>query len=72
MEFRLDIKCTWRNKDSKEQKKPEAMYKNHNVYTEHIKWVPRGKQAQLYTEVDVGPCNSDILICKMRPVGVLN
>jgi DNA-directed RNA polymerases I and III subunit RPAC1 len=43
------------------------MYKNHNVYSEHIKWVPKGKQAAIYNENDVGPCEDKILISKMRP-----
>jgi DNA-directed RNA polymerases I and III subunit RPAC1 len=68
LEFRLETKCTWRNKDSKESRNPDAMYKNHNVYTEHIKWVPRGKQGTLFKESDIGPCDDKILISKMRPV----
>lgn len=43
------------------------MYKNNNVYSEHIKWVPKGKQAAIYTESDVGPCDGKILISKMLP-----
>jgi DNA-directed RNA polymerases I and III subunit RPAC1 len=43
------------------------MYKNHNVYSGQIKWVPKGKQSTLYKEIDIGPCESDILISKMRP-----
>lgn len=45
----------------------DLMYKNHNIYSEHIKWVPRGKQAALFSEIDVGPCDDKILISKMRP-----
>lgn len=43
------------------------MYKNHSVYTEHIKWVPRGKQGTLFNESQIGPCDDKILISKMRP-----
>lgn len=68
LEFKLDIKCTWKNKDNKEMKNVDAMYKNHNVYSEHIKWVPKGKQAALHSESDVGPSDDKILISKMRPV----
>jgi DNA-directed RNA polymerase I and III subunit RPAC1 len=68
LEFKLDVKCTWKNKDNKDLRHPDAMYKNHNIYTEHIKWVPRGKQASLYAEANVGPCEDKILISKMRPV----
>lgn len=68
LEFRLDIKCSWKNRDIKDPRNIDAMYKNHNVYTEHIKWVPRGKQGTLFSEAQIGPCDDKILICKMRPV----
>lgn len=67
MEFRLDVKCTWKNKDCKEGRNFDAMYKNHNVYSGQMKWIPKGKQGTLYKEADIGPCESDILISKMRP-----
>lgn len=68
LEYRLDIKCTWKNREVKDPRNIDAMYKNHNVYTEHIKWVPRGKQGTLFNESQVGPCDDKILISKMRPV----
>ena len=43
------------------------MYINHNIYSGSIKWIPIGKQATIYKEIDVGPINADILISKMRP-----
>lgn len=67
LEFKLEIKCSWKNKDCKETTNFDNMYKNHNIYSGHIKWVPRGKQAALYKECDVGPIEDDILISKMRP-----
>lgn len=67
LEFRLETKCTWKNKDCKEGRNLDAMYKNHNVYTGQMKWIPKGKQGTLYKEADIGPCESDILISKMRP-----
>lgn len=71
LEYRLDIKCSWKNKDVKDSRNIDSMYKNHNVYTEHIKWVPRGKQGTLFNESQVGPCEDKILISKMRPVSTL-
>jgi len=65
--FTLEVKCSWRNKDLKEGRNFDAMYKNHNIYSGQMKWIPKGKQATLYSEADVGPCESDILISKMRP-----
>ncbi|XP_070505494.1 DNA-directed RNA polymerases I and III subunit RPAC1 [Chironomus tepperi] len=72
LEYRLDIKCSWKNKEVKDPRNIDAMYKNHNVYTEHIKWVPRGKQGTLFTESQVGPSDDKILISKMRPGHELN
>jgi len=41
--------------------------KNHKVYSGQIKWIPKGKQSNLYSENDVGPIHDDILISQMRP-----
>jgi DNA-directed RNA polymerase I and III subunit RPAC1 len=68
LEFKLDIKCTWKNKDIKDSRNFDAMYKNHSIYTEHMKWVPKGDQGNDHTEASVGPCDDKILIAKMRPV----
>ena len=70
--YSLEVKCTWKNKDLKEGRNFDAMYKNHNIYSGQMKWVPKGKQATLYSESDLGPCESDILISKMRPGHELN
>lgn len=67
LEFKLEVKCTWKNKDCKEQTNFDSMYKNHNIYSGQIKWIPKGKQGTLYKEADVGPIDDDILISKMRP-----
>lgn len=72
LEFRLEVKCTWKNKEIKEGRNFDAMYKNHNIYSGQMKWIPKGKQATLYSEADMGPCESDILISKMRPGHELN
>jgi len=68
LEFELKIKCS-NNKDSskKESSRPEDMYKNSNVYSKHLKWVPIGNQKSKFKDSDVGPIHSDILIAKMRP-----
>ncbi|KAL1501098.1 hypothetical protein ABEB36_006486 [Hypothenemus hampei] len=68
LEFELKIKCS-NNKDSskKESSRAEDMYKNSNVYSKHIKWVPIGGQKSKFKENEVGPIHSDILITKMRP-----
>lgn len=67
LEYKLEVKCTWKNKDSKEVRSFDSMYKNHNIYSGQIKWIPKGKQGTLYKEADVGTIEDDILISKMRP-----
>lgn len=66
LEFELKIKCTW-DKDSQNSTIANDMYKNNNVYSEFIKWLPIGDQATMFKEEDIGPVHKDILIAKMRP-----
>ncbi|CAH0550527.1 unnamed protein product [Brassicogethes aeneus] len=68
LEFELKIKCS-NNKDQsiKNSSRTEDMYKNSNVYSKHIKWVPIGNQKDKFKEQDVRPIHDDILIAKMRP-----
>lgn len=66
LEFKLKIKCT-RRKDVKDTSLADCLYENHNVYSNHIKWVPKGKQGSIFRETDVGPVHDKILISKMRP-----
>lgn len=66
LEFELKLKCT-RRKDVKDSSNFDTIYKNHKVYSGQIKWLPRGKQAQLYSESDIGCIHDDILISQMRP-----
>lgn len=65
LEFELKLKCT-RRKDIKDSSNFDTIYKNHKVYSGSIKWLPRGKQAQLYSESDIGCIHDDILISQMR------
>lgn len=66
LEFELKVKCS-RRKDTKDTASFDGLYKNHSVYSGQIKWLPKGKQADLYKEEDVGSIHADILINKMRP-----
>ncbi|XP_028133704.1 DNA-directed RNA polymerases I and III subunit RPAC1 [Diabrotica virgifera virgifera] len=68
LEYELKIKCSY-NKEAnkKDSSREEDMYKNNNVYSKHIKWVPVGNQKERFKEADVGPIETDILIAKMRP-----
>lgn len=61
--YELKIKCTSTHKENTAI--PEELYKNSNVYSKDIKWVPIGGQAGMLK--DVGPVHDDILINKLRP-----
>lgn len=59
LEFELKFKAAKRS--------GEELARNQNVYSSHIKWLPKGKQASLFKDArDIGPIHDDILISKMR------
>ena len=64
LEFELKVKCT-KKKDAMESDDPKDMYDNAHVYSDTIKWIPKGEQASKIT--DPGPVFDDILLSKMRP-----
>ncbi|CAH1169864.1 unnamed protein product [Phaedon cochleariae] len=68
LEFELKIKCSV-NKEAnkKDSSRVEDMYKNNNVYSKHIKWLPTASQKENLQDSNVGPIDPDILIAKMRP-----
>lgn len=66
LEFKLKVKCS-RRKDAKDTSCFDTLYENHNVYSGQMKWIPKGKQATMFRESDVGPVHDKILISKMRP-----
>lgn len=67
LEYELKVKCTRRKEAGKDQSNFDDMYKNHKVYSGHLKWLPKGKQAQIYNESSVGCIHEDILIAQLRP-----
>ncbi|KAH8374319.1 DNA-directed RNA polymerases I and III subunit RPAC1 [Drosophila serrata] len=67
LEFELKVKCSRRRDAGKDQTNFDDIYKNHKVYSGHLKWLPKGKQAQIYTESAVGCIHEDILIAQLRP-----
>ncbi|CAG2059249.1 unnamed protein product, partial [Timema podura] len=67
LEFELKVKCTWNTNAHKDTTNPDDLYRNNNVYSKHIKWLPIGDQGSIYKQSDVGPVLDDILINKMRP-----
>lgn len=67
LEYELKVKCTRRKEAGKDQSNFDDIYKNHKVYSGHLKWLPKGKQAQIYNESSVGCIHEDILIAQLRP-----
>lgn len=67
LEYELKIKCTINHEGDKSSQLPNDLYKNHSVYSQHIKWVPIGSQATTLTADSVKPVHDDILLNKMRP-----
>ncbi|KAF5308176.1 hypothetical protein FQR65_LT06356 [Abscondita terminalis] len=67
LEFELKIKCTRSKDENKDSSRIDDIYKNSNVYSKQIKWIPKGSQSDTFKESDVGPVHDDILIAKLRP-----
>lgn len=67
LEYELKVKCTRRKDANKDQSNFDDIYKNHKVYSGHLKWLPKGKQAQIYSENSVNCIHEDILIAQLRP-----
>ncbi|CAK8673916.1 unnamed protein product [Clavelina lepadiformis] len=64
LEFEIKVKCTKNPDAPKDATDPCVLYKDHKVYSSHIKWNPLGDQRDL---VSVKPVHDDILIAKLRP-----
>jgi len=60
LEFSLRVKC--KKNSVKSESQP---YIDSHIYTKHMTWLPKGKQADSVGEP--GPVEDDILINKMRP-----
>ncbi|XP_065057341.1 DNA-directed RNA polymerases I and III subunit RPAC1-like [Rhopilema esculentum] len=67
IEFELKVKCTKNPKAPRDTNDPDELYLNSKVTTEHLKWVPIGKQFKEYKATDIRPVYNDILIAKLRP-----
>ncbi|XP_074650733.1 DNA-directed RNA polymerases I and III subunit RPAC1-like [Tubulanus polymorphus] len=65
--FQLKVRCTKNPSAAKDATDPNELYKDHKVFTSHMKWVPMGSQADLFKEGDIRPVEDDILIAKLRP-----
>ncbi|XP_011646052.1 DNA-directed RNA polymerases I and III subunit RPAC1 [Pogonomyrmex barbatus] len=69
LRYELKVTCSVNPQAPKNSRLPEDMYKNSIVESKDIKWVPIGRQADMFprgTE-QLGVLYDNILICKMRP-----
>ncbi|EJD42471.1 hypothetical protein AURDEDRAFT_115078 [Auricularia subglabra TFB-10046 SS5] len=65
--FRLQVTCERRKGAHKDETDPEKLYKDSNVYSKHLTWVPQGEQATFFADHPPRPCNENILLAKLRP-----
>ena len=63
----LDIACTKNPNASQDSTDPDNLYRNHKVYAKHLKFEPQGRQAELFANNPVVPCDPNILLAKLRP-----
>lgn len=59
LEFELKYKCT--------RKDAQVFEKNYGVYSNQLKWLPKGRQSSMFREANIGPTEGDILLAKMKP-----
>ncbi|OBA24350.1 hypothetical protein METBIDRAFT_36200 [Metschnikowia bicuspidata var. bicuspidata NRRL YB-4993] len=63
----LDVSCS-RNPHAPEgATDPKVLYRNSSVYARDLKFEPQGRQADLFRDKPVAPCDPDILLAKLRP-----
>ncbi|KAK7522987.1 putative DNA-directed RNA polymerase I and III subunit Rpc40 [Phyllosticta citriasiana] len=68
----LDVACEWhpdgKNMARKGETDPKKIFINSSVYAHQIKFLPHGKQVQLFADENaIQPAYPDILIAKLRP-----
>ncbi|XP_057330458.1 DNA-directed RNA polymerases I and III subunit RPAC1 [Microplitis mediator] len=69
LRYELKIICTRNQNAPKDSRLNSDMYRNSEVYSSDIKWVPIGRQADMYPdgEKQFGMLEPDILIAKLIP-----
>ncbi|KAF4311048.1 DNA-directed RNA polymerase 30-40kDa subunit conserved site [Botryosphaeria dothidea] len=73
----LNVQCEWhpdgRDLAKKGETDPKKLFINSSVYAHQIKFIPTGRQAELFAGEDaIQPVNPDILIAKLRPGQSIN
>lgn len=63
----LDVSCTRNPHAPAGTTDPKLLYRNSSVYAKDLKFEPQGRQAELFKDTPVLPCDPDILLAKLRP-----
>ncbi|KAF5212762.1 DNA-directed RNA polymerase core subunit rpc40 [Clavispora lusitaniae] len=63
----LDVSCTRNPHAPAGTTDPKLLYRNSSVYARDLKFEPQGRQAELFKDSPVVPCDPDILLAKLRP-----
>mmetsp|Transcript_25329 Transcript_25329/g.61004 ORF Transcript_25329/g.61004 Transcript_25329/m.61004 type:complete len:351 (-) Transcript_25329:213-1265(-) len=64
--FTLDITCE-ANPQANANSPPDKLYKNSDVYSGDLKWIPQGSQEEKFGDDGIRPVLNDIIITKLRP-----
>ena len=64
--FTLDVECTI-NEGCSDASPNHIKYNNHMVYSSALKWVPQGRQAEIFKDDPIKPVFDDIVIAELRP-----
>ena len=65
--FQLEVTCERNKSAPKDTTDPAKLYKNHEVLSSHLKWVPQGEQEMVFAENPPAPTNPNIVLVKLRP-----
>lgn len=63
----LDVSCTRNPHPPAGATDPKLLYRNSSVYARDLKFEPQGRQAEIFRDTPVEPCDPDILLAKLRP-----
>ncbi|KAI8324011.1 hypothetical protein GQ54DRAFT_302964 [Martensiomyces pterosporus] len=65
--FRLDVECEENRSAAADETDPKKKYINSAVYSNQLRWEPKGDQAERFGSRTIKPIHDDILITKLRP-----
>ncbi|KAG6900651.1 hypothetical protein C0993_006755 [Termitomyces sp. T159_Od127] len=65
--FKISLLCERNNNAPKDSTKPSELYKNHELLSSHLQWVPAGEQSEVFADRPPAPTNPNIVLAKLRP-----